>query len=400
MPFTNSAFPLVALGHVAEVRLGKMLQPASIGAADQETPYLRAGHISNLRALESLPTMFASSADQAIYGVVKGDLIVAEGGDAGRTAFVPDIPADTIIQNSLHRVRPTRAEPRFVKYALDAIYASGWLDVVCNKSTFGHLTREKLVALRVPAPPLPEQRIISDKLDAKTARIDALVQKKRRMIDLLEMRWHTNVRDRLSDLGPRMSLRRRWRVTDCKHRTPAYVSQGYPVTSPGDLSPGRIDLTRCHRFVDDVDFRDLTEGRRPKRGDVIYSRNASAGIAAYVDTDQPFCMGQDVCLITSSEQDQRFLMYALNTIGVDQLAPIKIGSTITRINVDQIGELTIPVPPMETQRQIADALDYERERIDRLVQCIRHQIGLLREHRQALITAAVTGDLDIDKAAA
>jgi type I restriction enzyme S subunit len=138
------------------------------------------------------------------------------------------------------------------------------------------------------------------------------------------------VRDRFNDLGPRLSLKRRWQIIDCKHRTPAYVDEGYSVTSPGDLSPGRIDLSRCHRFVDDADFGDLTEGRRPKRGDIIYSRNASAGIAAYVDTDQPFCMGQDVCLITSSDQEQRFLMYALNTIGADQLAPIKIGSTITR----------------------------------------------------------------------
>ena len=111
-------------------------------------------------------------------------------------------------------------------------------------------------------------------------------------------------------------------------------------------------------------------------------------------------MGQDVCLITSVDQDQRFLMYALNTIGADQLAPIKIGSTIARINVDQIGQLEIPAPAVETQRQVADALDRERETVDRLVRRIQQQIDLLRERRQALITAAVTGQLDVAARAA
>lgn len=284
---------------------------------------------------------------------------------------------------------------RWLAYLCSSRPLIEWSVATSDGTKMPRTSWEKLSAFRLQAPALKTQREIADFLDAETARIDALIEKKRRIIDLLETRWETSARDRFANLGPRMPLKRRWRVIDCKHRTPVYVDEGYPVASPGDLSPGRVDLSRCHRFVGDVDFADLTEGRGPRRGDIIYSRNASAGIAAYVDTDQPFCMGQDVCLITSPDEDQRFLMYALNTIGADQLAPIKIGSTITRINVDQVGELEIPAPTAERQRQIADALDHERGLIDRLVRRIRHQIALLTEHRQALITAAVTGQLEI-----
>jgi type I restriction enzyme S subunit len=290
------------------------------------------------------------------------------------------------------------ADNRFIAYWLEHLARD--LSALARSNTQDNLNAEQVAGLPFPILTLTGQRRIADFLDAETVRVDALIAKKLRLIDLLDARWATSIRSRINALGPVMPLKRRWRVIDCKHRTPVYVDDGYPVTSPGDISAGRIDLSACHRFVDDADFADLTEGRKPTRGDIIYSRNASAGIAAYVDTDQLFCMGQDVCLITSSDQDQHFLMYVLNSLGVDQLLPIKVGSTTTRINVDQIGELEIPTPDVEIQRQVADALDLERERIDHLAQRIRQQIDLLREHRQALITAAVTGQLDVARAAA
>ncbi len=294
-----------------------------------------------------------------------------------------------------------RADARFITYALRSTFYTGqfsWRSRGMG-TAFLRLHPENLLDTPLPYPPMNQQKELADLLDAETARIDALIEKKRRMIKLVEVRWGSSVRKCLNELAPVMPLKRRWRVIDCKHRTPVYVDDGYPVASPGDISPGRIDLSVCHRFVDHTDFVDLTEGRSPKRGDIIYSRNASAGIAAYVDTDEAFCMGQDVCLITSGDQDQRFLMYALNSIGADQLEPIKIGSTITRINVDQIGKLHVPAPSPDEQRRIADALDANRALVEAARGKLARQIDLLAEHRQALITAAVTGQLDVSKAA-
>ena len=176
----------------------------------------------------------------------------------------------------------------------------------------------EFASIKVRLPTSDTQRKLASYLDAETARIDALISKKRRLIELQEERWEAWVRNLLSSLRSAvLPLKRHWRVIDCKHRTPIYVDDGYPVVSPGDITPGRLDLGRAHRFVDEADFRDLAAGiRRPGKGDIIYSRNASIGIASYVDTDVPFCMGQDVCLITSDNMDQLFLMYALNSVGL------------------------------------------------------------------------------------
>jgi type I restriction enzyme S subunit len=166
--------------------------------------------------------------------------------------------------------------------------------------------------------------------------------------------------------------------------------------SPGDATAGRLDLSRCTRFVGQGDFDDLTDGpRRPRRGDIIYTRNASIGIASYVDTDEPFTMGQDVCLIRSEHQDQRFLSYVLNTFGRDQLDEQKIGSTFSRINVARVLDLSVPSPLIADQRRIADELDAATARVSDFIDATQRQISLLAERRQALITAAVTGQLEI-----
>ena len=257
---------------------------------------------------------------------------------------------------------------------------------------------DEFASIKVRLPPIAEQRAIADYLDAETARIDTLISKKRRLIDLLQERWDVWVRNQLASLpNPARPLKRHWRVIDCKHRTPTYVEEGYPVVSPGDATPGRLDLRRAHRFVDESDYNDLASGfRQPKRGDIVYSRNASIGIASYVDTDEPFCMGQDVCLIQSDDMDQLFLMYALNSLGLDQLETQKIGSTFDRVNISQILEIRVPAPYPREQQELGRRFDLAASRRSRAQGILEQQIDLLQEYRTALITAAVTGQISVE----
>jgi type I restriction enzyme S subunit len=287
------------------------------------------------------------------------------------------------------------ADGRFLTYLLSSalmVSQFSWRSRGMG-TAFLRLHPEYLLDTPLPSPPFSEQRAIADFLDTETGRIDALIAKKRALVELATYRHGAWLRAVLEDLRPVLPLKRHWQVIDCKHRTPRYVGEGYPVVSPGDTAPGRLDLSRAHRFVDRADFLDLTAGNRlPQRGDIVYSRNASIGIASYVDTNEPFTMGQDVCLITSRDQDQLYLSYVLNTIGSDQLDVEKLGTTFSRINISQILELQIPVPPPETQRRLADEFDRAANRIDSLVHALNRQIELLAEHRQALITVSVTAE--------
>jgi len=308
--------------------------------------------------------------------------------------------------------RFTNADMRWLYYVL----SDARLDSATKDSAIPGLDREDAYARELCLCSAAEQRAIASFLDRQTAKIDALVAKKERLIQLLQEKRtalivkaitkgldsHVPMKDSgfewlrsIPSAWEVGHLRRFWSVFDCKHRTAVYVADGFPIVNTTEVKPGSLSLDGP-RKVTTVDFKDLAEGhRRPKKGDVIYSRNASLGSAAYVATDTPFCMGQDVCLITS-KADQLYLAYQLNSpVILAQLEAVSVGSTFERINISKIKGLIVARPPDSEQLEIAAFVNGEATRIDKLTIKITEAIEKLTEFRGALISAAVTGKIDV-----
>jgi type I restriction enzyme S subunit len=401
-----AAFPSTSVGRIAEVRLGKMLQPKPNVPTDSEVHYLRAGSLEGLTGDGALKKMWASPAERANYSVRRGDLIVAEGGDVGHSAFVPEVPNDTIIQNSLHRIRPRSGDIRFLKYALDTVYASGWLDVLCNKATFGHLTREKLSALSIPWPSDNQQRAIADFLDAETARIDALIEKKRRLKQVLATRLATLARSLVFD-QPDTTKVRLGRVVS--------ILPGYSFSSP-DFRMDEENAIRLLRGINVAPGRCRWEevAYLPRRqahqhqtymlspGDLVLGMdrpfiNGGTRLATIKETDVPSLLVQRVARIRAKEAlNPKYLSFALHSdLFKDHCTPITTGVSVPHISADQIADFHMPLPARNVQNVIAERLTNEGTRTDVLRSQISRQIELLTEHRQALITAAVTGQVDV-----
>ena len=120
-----------------------------------------------------------------------------------------------------------------------------------------------------------------------------------------------------------------------------------------------------------------------------------------VSTCERFAMGQDVCLIESKEQSQRYLNYFLRSPPMRrQLALLLVGSTFDRINVSDIKALIIAIPPGSEQHAIVRYLDAELQKFDRGIGDALREISFLREYRTRLIADVVTGKLDVRQAAA
>lgn len=401
------------LKHVADVRFSSVDKKAVDGQIDVKLCNYTDVYY-NERIVADIPFMDATTTpDQIVAFTLRGgDVLLTKDSetadDIGVSAYVPhDLPGVLCGYHlATARPRPSAIDGRFLRWALVSTASRQQLERAATGVTRFGLRQDVVGGMTIPVPSLREQVAVADYLDAETARIDTLVAARERTAELAGQRLDIVVRQSVSGGAdgrpyPSMPLRRRWTVVDCKHRTPEYQPEGYPVVSPGDATPGRLDLTRCTRFVGRADFDDLTEGvRRPRRGDIIYTRNASIGIASFVETDEPFSMGQDVCLIRSRDQEQRFLTYVLNTLGMDQLEEHKIGSTFSRINVAQVLDLTVPYLSLDVQRRIADALDEATSLTTELRAAANRQVKLLLERRQALITAAVTGQLEIPGASA
>jgi type I restriction enzyme S subunit len=330
------------------------------------------------------------------------------------------VPEQGIVTSAYLAVRPKAClDSRFAAYLLHAY------DIKKVFYSFGGGCRqsmgfEDLRRLPIPLPSLVEQRRIAAYLDAATGRVDRLVSLRRRQMELLREQRAALIQQAVtSGLNPSApfkdsglpwlgqipkhwqcsALRRFWSVTDCKHLTVPFLDEGIPLASVSEVQSFDLDLSQA-KMTSEESYRVLIEGeRQPRRGDVIYCRNTSVGAAAYVPTDEPLAMGQDVCLIRSMKQNGRFLVYQLRSAFMsEQLNTILIGATFKRINVADIKALAVVCPPRKEQDAIVEYLDAAGERTNRLLAAYTRQMGLLAEQRAALIHECVTGQRAVSDA--
>jgi type I restriction enzyme S subunit len=283
------------------------------------------------------------------------------------------------------------------------------------------LRPEHFKMIYTPQPPPEEQAVMVRFLDYANVRLERAIRAKRKVIALLhEQKQAITHRAVTRGLDPTVplkpsgipwlgdtpkhwevtALRRYWQVTDCKHLTVPFVDEGIPLSSVVEVQPFSLNLSRCKKTKPEW-YQVLIEGgRKPKRGDLIYCRNASVGACALVETDIDFAMGQDVCLIRSQSQNQRFLNYLLHSPFMEhQLELLLVGSTFKRINISEIKALAVLVPPKEEQDAVCKFLDSDLATYDSAIGRLEREIALLREYRTRLVADVVTGKLDVRPAA-
>lgn len=149
-------------------------------------------------------------------------------------------------------------------------------------------------------------------------------------------------------------------VIDCKHVTAQFVPDGFPVISIGELGGRFVDLENGPRTTHDY-YALLAEGaRRPQKGDVIMTRNATIGRCSLVpETDVPFAMGQDVCLVRPKKGKfcSDFLKLILGSPSfAHQFESMMAGSTFKRLNVQQVKKLMVLTPSLNEQGRIAQMI--------------------------------------------
>jgi type I restriction enzyme S subunit len=274
------------------------------------------------------------------------------------------------------------------------------------RTTVDSVRRWMLTDMPVAIPPLDEQRAIADYLDRETARIDALIEEQQRLIELLRERRQAVIDTAISEASAQnVHLRRliEFLTSGSRGWGDYYAEEGERFLRIGNLP--RTDLA----IRGEVQYVDLpagvTEGERTRlaAGDILFSITAYLGSVAVVDGDWVGgYVSQHValCRVDTDRSLPRFIGWAmLSTSGQDQLRQGAEGGTKQQLALDDIRELKIPLPPLDEQRHIADYLDEQTVKIDTLIAETETFIDLARERRSALITAAVTGQIDVRGAA-
>ncbi|NOT57673.1 MAG: restriction endonuclease subunit S [Deltaproteobacteria bacterium] len=414
------------------INLGKMLQNAPTSVEDVEVPYLKAQHVQwNGVRLSDLPTMWASPAEILGLEVRDGDLLVCEGGEVGRAALVSEQPpARTIIQNALHLVRGrANAEPRFLAYVLHHAAAQGWFDVLCNRSTIAHFTVEKFGEMWTWLPEASHQRTIANYLDRETARLDALVAAKERVLGLLAEKRRALITHAVTrGIDPTAPLRdsgipwlgeipAHWRTERLKFHL-SEIEQGwspqcesYPaeegewgVLKVGAVNGWEFNPNENKRLPDDIEPLPEYE---ISSGDVLISRANTTellGSTVMVREVRPkllLCDKLYRLVFNSPRLERDFLVLFLRSVaGRYEFERNATGASNSMQNIgqDSVRDVWIPLPPLPEQHAIVAHIQKETAKLDALRAATERTIGLLKERRAALIAAAVTGKLTLEGA--
>lgn len=170
------------------VILGKMLCPKQLNDDYSLEKYYCAANVHFNGIEGELKKMWFSSLDKETYLTKKGDLLVVEGGaGAGGCAIVNDDESPVYIQNSIMIVRPKLInDVRYLRYQIEQFVKRGYIDVVCNKATIPHFTKDKVSNMQIPLPSFEVQQQIANYLDDKTSQIDSLISLKQQKIDELK----------------------------------------------------------------------------------------------------------------------------------------------------------------------------------------------------------------------
>lgn len=289
---------------------------------------------------------------------------------------------------------------------------------------------------RLPLPPIVDQRAIADFLDRETVKIDALVGKKRALIERLKEKRtalisRTVTRGlppdaaRAAGLDPHPKLKpsgiawlgdvpEHWAVVSISRRSSSiqtgpfgsqlheadYVEGGIPLINPAHLVDGRFDPD--HRSAVDESTAERLSRHRFHAGDIVLARRGEIGRCAVVsDVEVGWLCGTGSLRIRLDNCDSRYWASVLSSSGFSALLELSaVGTTMLNLNPTIVGRMLVPIPSKQEQSAIADFLCSETTKIDTMVAKIVAAIERLQEYRTALITAAVTGKIDVRGAVA
>jgi type I restriction enzyme S subunit len=398
---------------------------------EQGVRFLRTTDISNSGDLVG-DGVFVSTEVAAEYLLQTGDLLFSRSGTIGR-AFLYDSARHGLCAYAGYLVRfvpGPKLLPVFGFYLAKSQQFEQWAEISTISSTIGNLNAQKYANMPCPVPPFPEQCTIASFLNRETAKIDALIEKKERLIELLQEKRTALITQAVTKgLDPTVPMKdsgiewlgeipTHWALVPLKSLTlarPGSIKTG-PFGSQllaSDMAQEEIkvynqrnviahDFTAGENYISMSKFRELASFEVFKN-DILVTTRGTIGKSAIVPNGAERGILHPCLLRIQPDSDKIKIAYLAliiqeSNLVINQLALASNATTIDVIYSDTIGRVLIPCPPMNEQSAIFEFLDGMTAKIDALKSSIQEAIASLREYRTALISAAVTGKIDVREA--
>ncbi len=359
------------------------------------------------------------------FTIYPGDLLITTRGTIGHCELFPSDAEQGILHPCLMRVQPDSRKiiPKYLAELIqNSFLVKTQLALMSNATTIEVIYSDSLKRVWIPVPKCEEQNAIAAFLDRETERIDALIAKKERQIELLQEKRAALISHAVTKgLNPDVKMKdsgikwlgeipEHWEVlaikritsipiTDGPHETPEILDEGIPFISAEAIKNDKIDFAKMRGYISLEDHARFSRKYKPERGDIyLIKSGATTGNVAFVNTDDDFNIWSPLAAIRPDPKKAitPFVFFFMKSKNFFQ--SIELGwsyGTQQNIGMNVIENIPIALPPLKEQRAIATLLDSETGQIDVIQNKVQESIVKLREYRTALISAAVTGKIDV-----
>ena len=300
------------------------------------------------------------------------------------------------------RLDQKKFNANFVNYYFQSTGYWDWIKSVNIQATIQNVSAEKYNDFVLSVPTLIEQTAIAHYLDTKLGEIDALIDKQQTLLEkLAEQRTAVITHAVTKGLNPAAPMKKsgvEWLGDVPAHWDIVGISKLFMLKAGGDLQPDLFsrekDDEHCYPIYtnanDEHAVYGYTSQKRFNADSITVSGRGDIGFAVYRDHDFDAIIR---LLVVSplKKLDCKYYTYSINA-----LLDFKFeSSAVAQLSTVQLAQYKLLLPSYEEQTTIADYLDQETAKIDRLCETVNQTIGRLKEYRMALITQAVTGKIKV-----
>ncbi|WP_282176694.1 restriction endonuclease subunit S [Vibrio nereis] len=375
---------------------------------------------SLMMKLNSAKVMLALKGTDSFRHVEKDNFVISlrsfEGG-IEHSAYEGCVsPAYTVLEASLH------IHSVFYKYLLKCEPFIAALQASTDSLRDGKsISYEQFGAIHLPYCSYEEQQKIANFLDHETAKIDTLITKQEKLIELLKEKRQAVISHAVTKgLNPDAPMKdsgvewlgevpEHWTtgalqhflkaIGDVDHYMPPSVDNGIPYVMTGDLTEqvSKINFDDCKQ-VSVPDYLKLSKRIKTSQGDIIMARYATIGTVSYVDISKEFLVSYSCVTIKPDKNNflGLYLFYFFKSQAFLQGLQSHINTnTQGNVGVSDLKTVKAPQPSLAEQKSIVDYLEAHLSKIDSLTEKATAAIQLMKERKTALISAAVTGKIDV-----
>lgn len=305
-----------------------------------------------------------------------GQVILSEiWGKKGAIGFVPPEGEGSLCTSHffLFDVHTDRLDPRWLQAIFDANYLQEQLDAEAKGTTGYAAVRPKiLLACEVPLPPLEEQRRVVARIEELAAKVREARALSQQAVEEAEALVRSARNDTFAELQKNIRNAQLGdvclKITDGPHVSPRYVEHGIPFISVRNISESGLDFSSA-KYISEADHIEFSKKARVQRGDVLYTKGGTTGVARRVDSDRAFSIWVHVALLklNGSEAVAGFVEHMLNSSFCKEQAEFFTrGSSNHDLGLSRMSKISFPLPPIPEQRKIIFYLDDLQKQTDAL----------------------------------